>query len=417
LRTQVTIIHGETGCGKSSTVPLMLLRSHDRTRARALEKLRDAGGGGSGGNGHWSCPACQASVASAKQQCQRCLTAKPAALEAAEALANGRSGVPLPAKMFVTQPRRIAARALCNRVKLAAGATASAADGNSGSGGGGGSSGGGAKGSLIGLRLGHGERSDDSSLTRIWFATTGYVVLLLAHHPETFKDHSHLVIDEVHERSVDTDILCLLARKLLHTHPTLKLVLMSATVAAKLYQQYFGSPEPPLFVGAKRFPVAEVFAEDLPRALQLPAGSKLATAASTLAKNTAAGGDRSAQSAKLQLDLALHVARTVGRPGSAVLIFVAGMAEIVDLVDKFEALNESAASSGGTTYKVVAIHSEIPDEEQAEAFKTDHEREVVKVIVATNAAESSITVKGHLDQRGCLFLTSINCTRFHMNVA
>jgi hypothetical protein len=42
----------------------------------------------------------------------------------------------------------------------------------------------------------------------------------------------------------------------------------------------------------------------------------------------------------------------VGRPGSAVLIFVAGMAEIVDLVDKFEALNESAASSGGTTYKV-----------------------------------------------------------------
>jgi len=41
---------------------------------------------------------------------------------------------------------------------------------------------------------------------------------------------------------------------------------------------------------------------------------------------------------------------------------------------------------------VVAIHSEIPDEEQAEAFKMDQERRVVKVIVATNAAESSITV-------------------------
>lgn len=40
----------------------------------------------------------------------------------------------------------------------------------------------------------------------------------------------------------------------------------------------------------------------------------------------------------------------------------------------------------------MAIHSEIPDEEQAEAFKIDQERRVVKVIIATNAAESSITV-------------------------
>jgi HrpA-like RNA helicase len=66
------------------------------------------------------------------------------------------------------------------------------------------------------------------------------VVLLLAHHMEMFQKHSHLVIDEVHERSIDTDILCLLARRLLHSHPTIRLVLMSATVAAELYQQYFG---------------------------------------------------------------------------------------------------------------------------------------------------------------------------------
>ena len=67
-----------------------------------------------------------------------------------------------------------------------------------------------------------------------------YVVLLLAHHMERFQSMSHLVIDEVHERSIDTDILCLLARRLLHAHPAMRLVLMSATVAAALYQQYFG---------------------------------------------------------------------------------------------------------------------------------------------------------------------------------
>lgn len=40
----------------------------------------------------------------------------------------------------------------------------------------------------------------------------------------------------MHERSIDTDILCLLAKRLLHVHPTIRLVLMSATVAAALYQ-------------------------------------------------------------------------------------------------------------------------------------------------------------------------------------
>jgi HrpA-like RNA helicase len=317
----------------------MLLRSHDQQRARTLQKLRTKGSASaSGGGGAWTCPACQASVVATLLVCHRCRVIKPGVspLEASKNY-SGSGNVPPLAKMYVTQPRRIAARALCNRVRLAADASTSGSN----------------QGSLIGLRLGHGEKSNDSANTRIWFATTGYVVLLLAHHPESFKDHSHLVIDEVHERSIDTDILCLLARKLLHSHPTIKLVLMSATVAAKLYQQYFGSPEPPLFVGAKRFPVTEVYAEDLPRLLQLPSGSKLASAALTLSKSTESGGDRNNQSAKIQLDLALHIARTVGRPGSAVLIFVAGMAEIVDLVDKFETLNESSANSGnGTTYKV-----------------------------------------------------------------
>ena len=41
---------------------------------------------------------------------------------------------------------------------------------------------------------------------------------------------------------------------------------------------------------------------------------------------------------------------------------------------------------------MVAIHSEVPDEEQAEAFKPSKDSREVKVIVATNAAESSITV-------------------------
>ena len=119
-RNRVTIVCGETGCGKSSRLPLMLLES-DAT-----------------------------------------------------------------AKMFVSQPRRIAARALCDRVRQSLGEE-------------------------VGLRLGFGER-DESRKTRLWFCSTGYLVRLVAAHPQALKTHTHVIVDEVHERSVDTEILCLLLR-------------------------------------------------------------------------------------------------------------------------------------------------------------------------------------------------------------
>jgi len=77
---------------------------------------------------------------------------------------------------------------------------------------------------------------------------------------------------------------------------------------------------------------------------------KLADAASSIAERTKSGQDRSSHVAKLQVELAVHVVRTVGKPGSSVLVFVSGMGEIVELSDRFEALNEGAGS-GGVTYK------------------------------------------------------------------
>lgn len=47
--------------------------------------------------------------------------------------------------------------------------------------------------------------------------------------------------------------------------------------------------------------------------------------------------------------------------GSSVLIFVSGMSEIIEVCERIEALNS-------TKYKVIPIHSELPDEEQAQIF-------------------------------------------------
>jgi hypothetical protein len=181
-RDRVTIIHGETGCGKSSRLPLML-----------LEQAEAAG-----------------------TQC----------------------------RMMISQPRRIAASSLMKRLRSMPGV-----------------------GDKVGLRMGHGVR-DEKDGTVISFVTTGYLVRLVAHNPRAFRHHTHLIIDEVHERSIDGDLLCLLARRLLAAHRHLKLVLMSATMHTALYKQYFHEHNLPheigcLSVGVRRFPVAIKYLEDV----------------------------------------------------------------------------------------------------------------------------------------------------------
>jgi HrpA-like RNA helicase len=149
-----------------------------------------------------------------------------------------------------------------------------------------------------------------------------------------------------------------------------------------LYQEYFGIPESPLFVGAKRFAVKEIYPEDLVKAPGGKFGTKMF---SDLASKTCKGADRSQQVTNLQIEAAVQIVREIGEPGTSMLIFVSGMAEIVEICGRFENLQ-----GGVKKYKIIPIHSELPDEEQAEAFASAPK--MVKVLVATNVAESSITI-------------------------
>eukprot|EP01134_Creolimax_fragrantissima_P006069 CFRG6069T1 len=79
-----------------------------------------------------------------------------------------------------------------------------------------------------------------SPLTRLLFCTTG-VLLRWLQSDQMASQMSHIIIDEVHERSVQTDFLLALLRPILRLRPNLKVILMSATLDAAMFKDYFRS--------------------------------------------------------------------------------------------------------------------------------------------------------------------------------
>ena len=267
-------------------------------------------------------------------------------------------------RLFISQPRRIAAKSLVERLRSTEPEL----------------------GKTVALKMGHGVREYESSATRAIFCTTGYLVRVLANHPEKFNNVSHLIIDEIHERSVDTDILCLLCRRLLESNTHIRLVLMSATLAAKLYQDYFDIAEPPIKVGARRFPIEEIFVEELSKKLRLPPKEiKAARQIENECIKTKCVTAPSNHAMENLYYLAARVAISVGQPGSSVLIFVPGMRDIEGISEIIE-----KTYCAGMTFTCVPIHSDIPFEDQMTVF--DILENEVKIIIATNAAESSLTI-------------------------
>jgi ATP-dependent RNA helicase DHX57 len=140
--------------------------------------------------------------------------------------------------IICTQPRRISAIALADRVSQE-------------------------RCEKLGTQVGYSIRGENkqSSQTKLLFCTTGILLRQIQDEP-TLPQFSHVIIDEVHERGVDSDFLLVLLRDLLPKRPDLKVVLMSATIDASTLSAYFSSC-PVIDIPGRTFPVSEVFLEDI----------------------------------------------------------------------------------------------------------------------------------------------------------
>lgn len=116
-------------------------------------------------------------------------------------------------------------------------------------------------GNLVGyqIRL----ESKTSSWTRLLFCTTGILLRRLESDSE-LNDVTHVIIDEVHERSEESDFLLMIIRDLLPRRPQLKVVLMSATLNASSFADYFKLKKVPIIdIPGRTFPVQQLFLEEI----------------------------------------------------------------------------------------------------------------------------------------------------------
>jgi len=408
-QNSVTIINGMTGCGKSTRIPIMLWEDSLATVGSKNNNQGDSKGCSDGSNGATTDEAMIHSATAASTAAP--LVASPSTITTSSA----PPVLPSEAFIMVSQPRRIAATALKNRLFTHYGDT-------------------------VGLRLGHGMREETSN-TRIWFVTTGYLVRLLAHKMHTFQHYTHLVIDEIHERSLDCDILCYLAKKLVYTYPHIRIVLMSATAHSAMFQSYFNTPHEPIFVGVRRYHLSEYFLENMHRLLPPSTHrtlNRLIESSNNITMDTVYNVVHD-MLVKDQLFIAHALAKSIAKPGGAVLIFVSGMSDITELMEIFSnsSSNNSSSKKGAflsticfiinsatlcvpecglyiiqkseikTVHKrhtlyypllsdspktvVLAVHSDIPHETQLLAFAPTP-ADQIKIVIATNAAESSVTI-------------------------
>ncbi|CAI9785408.1 unnamed protein product [Fraxinus pennsylvanica] len=338
LQNQVVIISGETGCGKTTQIPQFILESEINSNRGAM------------------------------------------------------------CNIICTQPRRISAMSISERISAE-------------------------RGEKLGDTVGYKVRLEGMKGrdTHLLFCTTGILLRrLLA--DRNLKGVTHIIVDEIHERGMNEDFLLIILKDLLPRRPELRLILMSATLDAELFSSYFGGA-PKVYIPGFTYPVRTHFLENIlertgyqltqynqiddygmekmwkmSRQAPRKRKSQLVSAVEEACK-AADFKDYSAQTREslscwnpdcLGFNLIEYLLCYIcenERPG-AVLVFLTGWEDLSSLKDKLQ-----GHPLVGDTSRVLllACHGSMASEEQKLIFNKPEDG-IRKIVLATNIAETSITI-------------------------
>ncbi|KAL0483364.1 pre-mRNA-splicing factor ATP-dependent RNA helicase DHX38/PRP1 [Acrasis kona] len=245
-------------------------------------------------------------------------------------------------RIACTQPRRVAAMSVAKRVSEEVGCE-------------------------LGTTVGYAIRFEDvtSDDTLIKYMTDG-VLLRESLHEKDLDQYSVIIMDEAHERSLNTDVLFGILRKIVSRRRDLKLIVTSATMDANKFSTFFGGV-PVYTIPGRTYPV-DVLYTKTPVTDYVEAAVKQA--------------------------MAIHLSTP---PEGDILIFMTGQEdiEVTCYILEQKVLELDDDQGRHPKLSILPIYSMLPSELQARIF-TKSEKGNRKCIVATNIAETSLTVDGIL---------------------
>ncbi|KAL7870259.1 hypothetical protein SRHO_G00077560 [Serrasalmus rhombeus] len=233
---------------------------------------------------------------------------------------------------------------------------------------------------------------------------------------------SHLVLDEIHERNLQSDVLLTIVKDLLRTRDDLKIILMSATLNADKFSKYFGNC-PMIHIPGYTFPVKEYLLEDVvemlrfrqqqqdrrprfrrgfmqgqsawPEKEQKEAEYKESwpsyarTLRDRYSDSTIDALEMMDEDDKINLELIAALIRHIvmNEDDGAILVFLPGWDNISSLNDLLMADQMFKSDK----FIIIPLHSLMPTVSQTQVFKRPPPG-VRKIVIATNIAETSITI-------------------------
>uniref|UniRef100_A0A8C1B0M7 RNA helicase n=1 Tax=Cyprinus carpio carpio TaxID=630221 RepID=A0A8C1B0M7_CYPCA len=284
--------------------------------------------------------------------------------------------------------------------------------------------------SLCGYQIRMENRSGDA--TRLLYCTTG-VLLRKLQQDRLLSSLTHIIVDEVHERSVQSDFLLTILKEVVHKRSDLRLILMSATVDCQKFASYFNRC-PVVTIPGRTFPVEVFHLEDIVEetgyVLEQDSeysqkfveeeeevsinitqkGGKTLQHQEQIVRDSGPGWDLGPEldhfssrtrhvlqymnPNKINMDLILDILEYLDKSpqfrdvDGAVLIFLPGLAHIQQLYDL---LTTDKRFSSKNRFKLIALHSTLSSQDQSSAF-TVPPPGVRKIVLSTNIAETGVTI-------------------------
>ena len=248
-------------------------------------------------------------------------------------------------RIACTQPRRVAALSISRRVAEELGV---------------------AWGREVGCKIRFNDQT--TSRTVIKFLTDGMLLAEVQGDP-LLRDYDTIIIDEAHERSLNIDFLLGHLRTLRYKRPELKIIITSATIDTAAFSAAFDGA-PVVLVEGRTFPVEVIYAP-----------------LDELGSDAAEGDEREAKAEAMHyLDGAAEAVQRVTRESTAgdILVFLPSERDIRELGDLLEGRRLSNC-------ELIPMFGRLSNAEQQRVFTPTQRR---KIVLATNIAETSLTIPG-----------------------